>query len=70
MGYTDLIVRVNIDMLGPLYVVPGPIVLCSIQSTYMVNTQVVGTSKHVASPPTVLSVVPWVYPSAQPGPQG
>ena len=43
MGYTDVIIRVNIDMLGPLYVVPGPIVLCSIQSTYVGDTQAVGT---------------------------
>ena len=27
MGYTDIGVRVNIGVLGPLYVIPGPIVL-------------------------------------------
>ena len=27
MGYTDVYVRVDVDMLGPLYVLPGPIVL-------------------------------------------
>ena len=27
MCYTDVIVRVSVDVLGPLYVVPGPLVL-------------------------------------------
>ena len=43
MGYTDDVVRVNVDMLGPLYVVPGPIVLYSIQSTYVGYKEAVGT---------------------------
>ena len=27
MGYTDIVVRVNVDVLGPLYIVPGAMVL-------------------------------------------
>ena len=27
MGYTDVGVRVGVDVLGPLYVIPGPTVL-------------------------------------------
>ena len=42
MGYTDINIRVSVDVLGPLYVVPGPIVLCGIQSTYVGYTQAVG----------------------------
>ena len=26
MGYSDVVVRVYIDVLGPLYVLPGPVV--------------------------------------------
>ena len=26
MGYTDVTVRVCVDVLGPLYVIPGPVV--------------------------------------------
>ena len=43
MGYTNIVVRVNADVLGPLYVVPGSVVLCSIQSTNVGDKQAVDT---------------------------
>ena len=41
MGYSDADVRVYIDVLGPLYIVPGPIVVAS---TYIIvwDTQAEG----------------------------
>ena len=70
MGYTYAVTRVSVDVLGPLNIVPGPIVLCSIQSTYVGDTQAVGTPYHMSKPPKVLSVMLWVCPGAHPGPQG
>ena len=43
MGYTHVAVIVSIDVFGALYIVAGPIVLCSIQSTYVGDKQAVGT---------------------------
>ena len=43
MSYTDVVARVYVDVLGPLCVVPGPIVLCSIQSIYVGDIKAVGT---------------------------
>ena len=28
MGYSDVVVRVYVDVLGPLYVFPGPVLDC------------------------------------------
>ena len=43
MGYTHVVVIVSVDVFGALYIVTGPIVLCSIQSTYVGDTQAVVT---------------------------
>ena len=50
MGYSDADVRVYIDVLGPLYVVPGPVVY-SIHLYLMWDTQAEGMPWHGASPP-------------------
>ena len=51
MGYFDADVRVYIDVLGPLYVVPGPL-MYSIHLYPVWDTQAEGMPWHKARPPS------------------
>ena len=50
MGYSDADVRVYVDVLGPLYVIPGPN-SCSIHLLIVWDTQAEGMPQHIARPP-------------------